>query len=201
MCGLYYVDDSTEEEIDRFIKNRALEKAVEKGELSFHARDIHPTDSAPVMTCEPGKLILRSIKWGIPGFQKGQIIFNARSESTLEKPLFRKGMESGRIVIPAKHFYEWNKRKEKSTFIRLDGRALFMAGFCVGDGMEERFTILTTAANRSMEPVHDRMPLILEEEEIIPWLFESTAVKTVLEKTPCLLERRTDYEQISLFGE
>lgn len=63
----------------------------------------------------------------------------------------------------------------------------------------ERFVILTTAANESMEPVHDRMPLILEPDEVGPWIWDDERTKSLLEKEPCLLERRTDYEQMTLF--
>lgn len=61
------------------------------------------------------------------------------------------------------------------------------------------FVILTTRANASMEPVHDRMPLILEENEIAPWILNEERARDILHKTPCLLERRSEYEQLSLF--
>ena len=50
-----------------------------------------------------------------------------------------------------------------------------------------------------MKPVHDRMPLILEESEISPWIFDGEKTKALLHKVPCLLERRSDFEQMSLF--
>lgn len=59
--------------------------------------------------------------------------------------------------------------------------------------------ILTTAANESMKPVHDRMPLLLERDEIEKWLFEDRLTEALLKKKPALLERRADFEQISLF--
>ena len=76
---------------------------------------------------------------------------------------------------------------------------LFMAGFCRQFEDGEHFVILTTAANVSMEPVHDRMPLILEYQEIAEWMFDDTKTESILHKTPCLLERKTEYEQLSLF--
>ena len=59
--------------------------------------------------------------------------------------------------------------------------------------------ILTTTANASMAPVHERMPLILERQEIAEWMLDDTKTESILHKTPCLLERKTDYEQLSLF--
>ncbi len=84
------------------------------------------------------------------------------------KKTFRDSVEHRRIVIPAAWFYEWNRKKEKNIFYRKEQPVLFMAGIYKRYQGEERFVILTTKANASMEPVHDRMPLILEENEIIP---------------------------------
>ena len=64
---------------------------------------------------------------------------------------------------------------------------------------QERFVILTTAANESMQPVHDRMPLLLEENEVEEWILGEDMYKNILMKTPYLLERKSDYEQLSLF--
>lgn len=76
---------------------------------------------------------------------------------------------------------------------------MFMAGFCRQYEDGEHFVILTTAANTSMKPVHDRMPLILEQEKITEWITDDTKTESILYQTPCLLERNTDYEQMSLF--
>lgn len=162
-------------------------------------RDVRPTDLAPVLSGKEDGVILRSVRWGFPGFQKGQVIFNARSETALEKSTFRDGVLHDRIVIPAVSFYEWNKRKEKNTFTRTDGKVIYMAGFCRGTGEEERFAILTTAANESMAPIHDRMPLILEESEVEPWLYREDWTESILRKVPGALSRKAEYEQLSLF--
>ena len=127
---------------------------------------------------------------GGPGFQGRQVIFNARCESAMEKPLFCDSMRHSRVVIPATWFYEWNLRKEKNTFYRKDAPALFMAGCCREYEDGTCFVILTTRANASMEPVHDRMPLILEENEIAPWILNEERARDILHKTPCLLERK-----------
>ena len=127
------------------------------------------------------------------------MIFNARCETAMERGMFRDAVRQNRIVVPAVHFSEWNQLKEKNTFTRMDGKNLYMAGFCKGDGEEERFVILTTAANASMKPVHDRMPLILEESEIAPWLYQEDWTQSLLRKVPKALNRRAEYEQLSLF--
>ncbi len=60
------------------------------------------------------------------------------------------------------------------------------------------FIILTTQANVSVKPIHDRMLLVLEENKIIPWIFDRQQAMEYLRKVPCLLERKAEYEQLSL---
>lgn len=104
------------------------------------------------------------------------------------------------MVILATGFYEWNRDKQKYFFYREGYPALFMAGCYRKYEDGNRFVVLTTQANASMEPVHDRMPLILDPGEAVDWLLEDGIFREILRKSPPLLERRTDYEQLSLFG-
>ena len=76
---------------------------------------------------------------------------------------------------------------------------LFMAGCYDLYEDEERFVILTTEANPSVSPVHERMPLILEPRELRNWVLDDGAVEPLLQKTPVLLDAFTEYEQMSLF--
>ncbi len=101
--------------------------------------------------------------------------------------------------MPATWYYEWSGKKEKNIFYSKTQPVLFMAGIYNRYGDEERFVILTTEANESMKQVHDRMPLILEPDEIIPWIFDKDRTEALLHKKPGLLERRTEFEQINLF--
>lgn len=90
----------------------------------------------------------------------------------MEKRMFQNGIHYHRAVIPAAGFYEWSRQKEKNTFYRKDGKPLYLAGFYDRFDKEDRFVILTTVANASMRPVHDRMPLVLEKDQIRSWLWE-----------------------------
>lgn len=139
------------------------------------------------------------MQWGFPGFDKKGLMINARAESVLEKQTFRESVLHRRCVIPAKGFYEWNARKEKFRFRRKDMPVLFMAGCYRQYEGENRFVILTTQANASVSMVHERMPLILEKQEVEDWILDDQSVGFLLHKTPVLLERQTDYEQISLW--
>lgn len=201
MCGRYYIDDDTTREIEKLVRqvDEKMRQAPAAGS-SMQAKDIHPSEVAPVIAAEGQNLCCRWQKWGFPGFHGKQLIFNARSESVLEKKMFRESVGQRRIVVPAAWFYEWNKNKEKNIFYRKGQPVLYMAGLYNRYQDEDRFVILTTEANDSMRPVHDRMPLVLERDEVRKWLFEDLLVGTFLQEVPPLLERRKDFEQMSLFA-
>lgn len=200
MCGRYYIDDSTAREIEKLVQhvNEKMQQAFTAGH-PLQAKDIHPSETAPIIAAKGQNLCLKWQKWGFPGFHGKQLIFNARTESVLEKKMFRECIKQRRAIVPATWFYEWNKNKEKNIFYPKGGSVLYMAGLYNRYQDEDRFVILTTKANHSMQPVHDRMPLVLGQDEVHKWLFEDTLVGTFLQKVPPLLERRTDYEQMSLF--
>lgn len=201
MCGRYYVDDDTAREIEKLVRqvDEKRKRKTAPCKVKVTAGDIHPTETALILASSGSGPECRWQRWGFPGFQKGRVIFNARCESAMEKPMFRESILHHRVVIPAAWFYEWDRRKQKHIFSRKDGDVLFMAGCYRKYEDGDRFVILTTQANASMEPVHDRMPLILEREEAVDWLLEDETAKALMQKLPPLLERRTEYEQMSLF--
>ena len=113
--------------------------------------------------------------------------------------MFKDSILHRRAVIPASGFYEWNRQKEKHIFTRKDAKALFMAGFYKLTEKGKCFVILTTQANASMEPVHERMPLILEEDEITDWIYQDDKTEELLHKVPCQLACSAEYKQMGLF--
>lgn len=195
MCGRYFINDDTAKEIEE------LTGWEDEDDYFFQAKDIYPTNTAPILSAENGKLVCVKQKWGFPPFQgsRGQVIFNARCETVREKPTFRDSVAQRRIVVPAAWFYEWNSQKEKHIFRHKTDNILFLAGCYNRYNNEECFVILTTAANSSMKPVHDRMPLILERDELLTWILDGNQTQNMLQKVPCLLDDSTDYEQMSLF--
>ena len=194
MCGRYYIDSDMPEEIETVV--RYVDQRIRKKQFSG---DIRPTEFAPVIEKSERGLKLDVCKWGYPLAKGNNLVINARTESVMDKIVFRNGLLYHRILIPASGFYEWNRLKEKNTFTRPDAPVLYMAGFCDWFENEKRFVILTTKANASMEKTHDRMPLILERSELEDWVYEDTFLEYALHKKPPQLVRRQDYEQQSLF--
>lgn len=163
----------------------------------FPDRDVHPGEYAPVFSATG----LQNCMWGYPGFEKGQLIFNTRTESALEKRMFQSGVTSGRVLIAAACFYEWDARKEMFRFSDPSASVLFLAGISqIFDGIR-RYSILTTEPNASVRLIHMRMPLILAPEEALPWLDNDSAAIELLHKTPALLHAERTSGQTSLFDQ
>ena len=191
MCSRYYIDPGMTEDISRVVQNI-------DGRIWLAQGDTRPTDVAPVIGQSEHGLELGICRWGYPLSKSKGLVINARVETVLDKPSFQNGILYHRLLIPAGGFYEWNSLKEKSTFTRPDSSVLYMAGFCDWFENEKRFVILTTKANASMEKTHDRMPLILEKEQLADW-FDDKKMEQLLQHTPVMLKREAEYEQQSLF--
>ncbi len=121
--------------------------------------------------------------WGLlPAWAKSRTaagkLFNARAETVDEKPAFRNAFRQRRCLIPVTGFYEWRRagnRKEPYYFHPVEEDAALALGgiweVWKGDGQTVvSATILTTAANSDMQPIHDRMPVILPEQAWDMWL-------------------------------
>src|SRR3989440_9157582 len=130
---------------------------------------------------------LGTFRWGLVPFwakdvSVGARMINARAESVLEKPAFRRPLERRRCIIPADGFYdgesiEGSKNKQPWYIRRRDGDVFAFAGLWEvwhpGEGPEGRVvscTIITTDANDAVRPLHDRMPVVLPPSVWERWL-------------------------------
>lgn len=188
MCGRYGFGGET-------IAAAAKVLNMQNIPTGFPDRVVRLGDYAPVFSASG----LQNCLWGYPGFEKGQLIFNTRAESALEKRMFQSGVTSGRVLIAAARFYEWDARKEMFRFSDPNASVLFLAGISqVFDGMR-RYSILTTEPNASVRLIHVRMPLILDQEEALPWLEDDAVAIELLHKTPAPLHAERASGQTSLF--
>ena len=198
MCGRYYFDD-TEYELQQIKKELEAMQAE-----AVKAGEIFPTNTVPVICHTENKREIAAVMWGFPRWNSSGVIINARSESALDKAMFRKATLESRCIIPASGFFEWEhtvgKPKDKYYLQRPNSGVLYMAGAISAFRSEDTsflaFVIFTTAANGSMlaqetglslfesEPrlIHDRMPVILEADELDAWLFDNTFAALVLQR-------------------
>ncbi len=196
MCGRFYID----EEIYTDARTFADRIAGSPGAGRTLPSDVYPDQTAPILAEDGKDILLSDMRWGFPRQRQKGLYINARAETALTKPTFKDSVRYRRCTIPARHFYEWDPEKNKVTFLKENGDPLYMAGFYDLYDEENRFVILTTEANASVRPVHPRMPLILEREEVKPWLFSEAETADFLKEKPGLLEHRQDYEQQDLFS-
>ena len=193
MCGRYYVDDETVREIERLVQK------IDSELNSTVGRDIRPSEKATVLTGRVQNLSAEYMNWGFPKYQHSGLIINARVETVQEKVSFRDSVMKRRCIIPARHYYEWDSSKNKVTFYREDDSVIFMAGFYNRFTDGDHFIILTTEANNSVKKIHDRMPVILEENEIYDWIYDNRFLDyAICKKSPELIQYQ-EYVQQSLF--
>ena len=213
MCCRYYVDELAEREafeladlIDAGVQSRGAGQkdpliSVSLPEPDRYPSDRHPSDMACVLYGNEGKLHAGQMRWGFPSYRSGNLMINARCESALQKPMFSDSVMRRRCVIPASGFYEWDRDKNKVTFRLPDEPCMFLAGFYNLFDAQPRYIILTTQANESMAPVHDRMPLILPKNEIADWIYEPGKTQEYLRSASPRLQRSQEYEQLRLLLE
>lgn len=190
MCGRYYVDDETAREIEKIVR-QLDRKLLIKGE-------IYPGQKASVIAREAGEAVLRQMEWGYPAPQNKGLVINARSESALQKRMFSESVMNRRCLIPAGWFYEWDRDKNKITFKPEGRQGMFLAGFWKYFSEGSRFIILTTNANASVRSVHDRMPLILDEERSRAWLEDEKMYGQLLGLKPDIRLEKEGFMQESL---
>ena len=199
MCGryeLFYNDEN-------YQMNKIIELAEKNTpSVSFEPKEVFPSANVPIIASTENKIKPEFFVWGFPGFQKKELIINARSETVAQKPTFKQAMLHRRCVVPSTGFYEWShdSQKKKYKFNLPEQENLYMAGIWNEYEGEKHFVILTTAANQSMAPIHNRMPLILPKELIRSWINDTELALSLLAQIPPELrvENADPFEQLTL---
>ena len=176
MCGRYSLKADIAQLAMRF--EFAADEAIHEP-----AYNIAPTQQVLTVTND-GELRAEYMRWGlIPFWAKdakiGYRMINARGETVAEKPSFRTALRKRRCLILADGFYEWQKlggkQKRPMRIVLKSGEPFAFAGLWEtwkdpeGE-MVKSCTIITTAANDYLQPIHDRMPVILPRESESFWL-------------------------------
>ncbi len=145
--------------------------------------NVAPTQPVPIVRLVDGQRQFTLVRWGlIPPWVKDprafSLLINARGESVNDKPAFRNAMRRRRCLFPADGFYEWKDeggRKRPYCVRPKNGEPIAFAGLWetwMGPNGEEVETaaIVTTAANRELAALHDRMPVVLPSDAFDLWL-------------------------------
>ena len=164
---------------------------------SFKARfNIAPSQKVLVIRVRPHRTEREAVflKWGlIPSWAReptiGALLVNARAETAAIKPSFKTSFRQQRCLIPADGFYEWgnNAGIKQAYYIQLRSREPFGFGGLWetwGQGREriETCTILTCHANSLMQPIHQRMPVVIQPNRFDSWLHSDQTRMTEISK-------------------
>jgi putative SOS response-associated peptidase YedK len=191
MCGRFVLK-AERDEIERefAVRSETESTAAAHETTDFHSAryNIAPSQIVAAIRQFETERIVSGLKWGlVPGWAKdaGKIkeMINARAETLTEKPMFRNAFRARRCIVPASGFYEWQKPAgggkgaKQPFYFYLKDKPVF--GFAAlweertdtetGEALES-CAIITTEANATLTPVHDRMPVILKPEDYDAWL-------------------------------
>ena len=199
MCGRFVIGGDFREKLNELIRREGIIPA----ELLYKesGQDVFPSESSAVIHSGDGRLSAGSMLWGFTNPYRKGLIINARAETVREKKLFADSIMNRRCIIPASGFYEWNPDKARFCFTDPDNELLLLAGIYHEEQGKPRYTILTTQANESMQPVHDRMPVMIRHSEIRSWIEDDEKLSEFLTRPQVRLVCEQDSGQIRMdFG-
>ncbi|MDH4145498.1 MAG: SOS response-associated peptidase [Acidimicrobiia bacterium] len=202
MCGRFVASSAPDEVARYFGAEPPSEQLIEAN------YNVAPTNDVVTVREFDGRRELAVCHWGlVPGWAKdlkvGNRMINARAETVATKNAFRRAFARRRCIVPADGFYEWaavpgHKKKQPYFISRVDGEPLAFAGLwetwrdpASPDDAVVRIrstTIVTTSANDTIAPVHDRMPVVLAPAHWDDWLDpandDTTALGALLVPAP-----------------
>ena len=178
MCGRFTLRTGSAALIEQFGGEPPLQMTLRY--------NIAPTQAVAIVRIAPDTSVRQwqMVRWGlIPSWAKdasiGNRMINARAETIADKPSFRTAFRRRRCLVPADGYFEWQKTgsgKQPYYIRREDGRPFAMAGLWeswLNPATSETLqscTIITTQANPLTQPIHDRMPVILDAADYEMWL-------------------------------
>ena len=183
MCGRFTLTEDNRE----WVAERLGVPVDELVEDTYRPRwNIAPTDQHWIVRMQHEDREALPAKWGLVQFgskdaKRAATQINARAETLDSRPAFRNAWrKSRRCVVPADGFFEWTgdkKDRQPIWFHRPDRELIFFAGLYESwqptpDAWQRTFTIITTTPNALLEPIHDRMPVIIPADRVDDWLFE-----------------------------
>jgi|1186.fasta_scaffold105071_2 putative SOS response-associated peptidase YedK len=198
MCGRFVSVSSPQSLVERFgVEETALEQREPDYNVTPRALVPIVRDRPARPERElPAARVLSMVRWGlVPSWAEstaiGDKLINARAETVTDKAAYKRAFLRRRCIVPADAFYEWRPSKRSSVsrpprqpylVRRRDGAPLAFAGLWevwrdetvaerdAPDGWLRSCTIVTTRANTVLEPIHHRMPVVLDECRWDEWL-------------------------------
>lgn len=176
MCGRYSLTTPLDQLLLR------LKGPFPEGLVDHYAprSQLRPGEPVLVQRQEHGRPEVGLTLWGLlPAWSRDGLLrrrpINARSETVADKPFFRGAWRHRRCLLPADGFFEWSAKKQPWEIRRRDGQPFWLGGiwdrWIGSDGSEvESCCVLTTAPNALVQPIHDRMPVVIPDGLEEAWL-------------------------------
>ncbi len=167
-------EENLEEEIEKEIEEQKKHKRESEG------YDAILTHKIPLLAYDNGEKIITEMKWGImfDPAKKTPLIFNSRDDTIGTKPFWKKLFDKNRILIPMTGFYEWKdigQKKKLKIKIELKNKKIFFVPGLYWKNKEGKseFSLVTTSPSSFLKDIHNRMPVILDEENVFSYFTDS----------------------------
>lgn len=201
MCGRVIIvpREELEQIVQDIIRRRTVEYLPDWPAVRHSGR---PGDSVPLIM--PGDdLTVQNLVWGYEASWTKSLIFNTKYETALKTEgfnMWRDSLQHRRCVVSTLGFFEshrsetfinpqsGNKNKQQYLFTMPNTPLTFIAGIYENN----RFSLLTTKPNAWVQPVHDRMPVVLRQDELLVWLGEDYASLFNRESIELRVEKEQD---------
>lgn len=197
----------------------AQEMSIKLGKSLIMSGDLFPSDISPVLAPNKyGNMAVFPMAWGFTHKATTKPLVNCRVETADSKPLWRDSWYRRRCVIPASWYYEWgypvyeddsrsviehrNAKKVKYAIQTEGSNITYIAGlyrYEEHSGMQvPMFTVLTKESVGNVKDIHDRMPLILDKEDVKEWIRPNVDPAAVVEKalTNMVFEKAVEYYRL-----
>lgn len=172
MCGRFHFGVLPDK------KGEQIKQRAEKLNLVYKQGEIFPTDNVLCIIPKESKIDLSVMKWGI---NSKSLLINARVETIEDRPTYN-GIKNNRCAVICNGFYEWDKQKNK-YYINFDEEYMYLA--CIFNE-ENELVILTQASSGEFENIHDRVPIIMNQEEMINYIHSK---KDIFEKKKLIINK------------
>ena len=163
MCGRFSLSSNLEELQNEF-----------SNEISgnFPAKyNISPGQNSVVISLKKNIFYLNKIHWGFKVPKLVKLVINARSETIIEKPLFKNLLLKNRCLIPANSWFEWDNEKKPYLIKHKKNDIIAFAGLQrLEENKERSFVIITAEAGKNLKTIHKRTPLVVNKENFLFWL-------------------------------
>ena len=167
-------------------KGNQIKQRAEKLNLVYKQGEIFPTDNVLCIIPKESKIDLSVMKWGI---ESKSLLINARVETIEDRPTYN-AIKNNRCAIICNGFYEWDKQKNK-YYISFEEDYMYLA--CIFNEQNE-LVILTQSSSGEFVKIHDRVPIIMNQDEMINFIHNR---KDVFIKKKLIINRID--EEVKLF--